>query len=368
MKRSTYIAVGLVAGLGVWLLTGALAARHDATTPSNSEAGMEAAPMKVRVRDSASREAIRRIVVQGQLEPKRTLALRAETPGTVSEVNVAKGLRVDAGTVLVTLAPENRRERLAEAEALLAQRKAELNAARKLGRKGLQSENALRRSEAEMAAAEAALAAARLDLSRIRIRAPFAGVVNERPVEQGDLVERGDVVATLVEVSRLLATAQVPQRAVGGLRIGDTVRVLPAAGESVDGRISYISGMADTGTRSFRIEAQVANPDRQLAAGMSATLHIPLEEVSAHFVSPALLTLGKDGEVGVMTVNEGGHVVFHDVRLVRTESSGAWVAGLPEQARLITLGQGFVTEGQKVEPVDESVVDAIALSAAGNRS
>jgi len=368
MKRSTYIAAGLVVGLGVWLLTGALAARHDAKTPGTSAVGMEAAPMKVRVRDSASREVIRRIAVQGQLEPRRTLELRAETAGTVAELNVAKGQPVDAGAVLVTLAPENRPERLAEAEALLAQRKAELNAARKLGRKGLQSENALRRSEAEMAAAEAVLAAAHLDLVRMRIRAPFAGVVNERPVEQGDLVERGDVVATLVEVSRLLATAQVPQRAVGGLGIGDTVRVLPAGGEPVEGRITYVSGVADTGTRSFRIEAEVANPDRRLAAGMSATLQIPLEKVNAHFVSPALLTLGKDGEVGVMTVNESGRVVFHDVGLVRTESGGAWVSGLPEQARVITLGQGFVTEGQAVEPVDESVVEAVTRLAAENPS
>ncbi len=368
MKRSIYIAASLVAGLGVWLLTGALTARHDVNTPNTSVAGMKATPMKVRVRDSVARQVTRRIVVQGQLEPKRTLELRAETPGTVSEVNVAKGLPVDAGAVLVTLALEDRRERLAEAEALLVQRRAELDAARKLEQKGLQSENALRRSEADMAAAKAALAAAQLDLQRIRIRAPFAGVLNERPVEQGDLVERGDVVATLVEVSRLLATAQVPQRAVGGLSIGDIVQVLPAGGKPVDGRITYISGVADADTRSFRIEAEVANPKRTLAAGMSATLQIPLETVSAHSVSPALLTLGNDGEVGVMTVNSNDRVVFHAVRLVRTESGEAWVAGLPEEAQLITLGQGFVTEGQEVEPVDESAVEAVLLSAAKNRS
>lgn len=193
-------------------------------------------------------------------------------------------------------------------------------------------------------------------------------MVNERPVEQGDLVERGDVVATLVEVSRLLATAQVPQRAVGGLSIGDIVRVLPAGGKPVDGRITYISGVADADTRSFRIEAEVANPTRTLAAGMSATLQIPLETVSAHSVSPALLTLGNDGEVGVMTVNSNDRVVFHAVGLVRTESGQAWVAGLPGEAQLITIGQGFVTEGQEVEPVDESAVEAVLLSAAKNRS
>ncbi len=367
MKRSVYIAVALVAGLGIWLLSGALAARHDTSPPSISVTGMKAAPMKVRVRNSVARRVTRRIVVQGQLEPRRTLDLRAETSGTISEVNVAKGLPVEAGAVLVTLALENRRERLAEAEALLVHRRAELDAARQLEQKGLQSENALRRSEAEMAAAEATLAAAQLDLQRTRIRAPFASVVNERPVEQGDLVERGDVVATLVEVIRLLATAQVPQRAVGSLRTGDTIRVLPAGGDPVDARISYISGVADTGTRSFRIEADVDNSTHRLAAGMSATLQIPLQTVSAHSVSPALLTLGNDGEVGVMTVDSKHRVVFHAVQLVRTEAGEAWVTGLPQEAQLITLGQGFLSGGQKVEPVDESALEADLLSAAETR-
>ena len=59
---------------------------------------MKTAPMKVRVRDSVARQVTRRIIVQGQLEPRRTLELRAERPGTVSEVNVAKGLPVVAQT------------------------------------------------------------------------------------------------------------------------------------------------------------------------------------------------------------------------------------------------------------------------------
>ena len=69
-----------------------------------------------------------------------------------------------------------------------------------------------------------------------------------------------------------------------------------------------------------------------------------------------------------MAVNERDRVVFHPVRLVRTEASGAWVAGLPGQARLITLGQGFVAEGQQVEPVDESAVQTTILAAGESRS
>ncbi len=352
MKRSTYIAAGLMAGLGVWLLTGVLAARPGAEKPDATATGMKTAPMKVSVRDSISQNVMRRMVVQGQLEPRRTVDLRAETEGTVAAANVAKGLAVEAGTILLTLASDDRPERLAEAQALLAQRKVELEAARKLGQKGLQSENALRRAEADMAAAAAALAAAQLDMQRTRIRAPFTGVVNERPAEQGDLLQRGDVVATLIEVDRLLATAQVPQSAVSQLRVGDTVRVLPAGLEPVEGEMVYISGLADTDTRSFRIEVEIPNPSRSLAAGMSATLEIPLSEVNAHFISPALLTLGTDGEVGVMTVDQHDRVTFYATRLVRTDAGGAWVAGLPERARIITLGQGFVTEDQVVEPVD----------------
>jgi multidrug efflux system membrane fusion protein len=364
MNRSILIALVMAAAMAAWLLSGALAGDgEEAAGQAPAAQEGEAAPMKVRVRDSTASAVVRRVVVQGQLEPLRSVEVKAETGGTVASLPVEKGRAVATGEVIAMLSEDTRRERVAEAQALLAQRRAELAAAERLGREGLQSENALRQARAQQAAAEAALAAVRLELARIRITAPFDGVLDRRPVELGAMLDRGDVVATVAEVDRLLATAQVPQQAVHGLELGATVTVVPAGGEAVEGSIRYIAAVADAATRSFRIEAVVDNSDRRLVAGMSATLEVPVERVRAHFVSPALLTLGEDGRVGVMAVEDGDRAAFHAVRLVRSERGGAWVAGLPEQIRLITLGQGFVAAGQRVVPVPEPDGQAQATEA-----
>jgi len=95
----------------------------------------------------------------------------------------------------------------------------------------------------------------------------------------------------------------------------------------------------------------VPNPDGALRAGLSAEVRIPVGEVSAHFVSPALLALDDDGRLGVKTVAGDDRAAFHAVDLVRAETDGVWVTGLPQRVRLITVGQGFARAGERVRPV-----------------
>jgi multidrug efflux system membrane fusion protein len=86
-----------------------------------------------------------------------------------------------------------------------------------------------------------------------------------------------------------------------------------------------------------------------VVSGTTAELRIPAEELSAHYISPALLSLNKQDEIGVKSVSEDGVVVFHSVDIVRADVDGVWVTGLPERVRVITVGQGFVREGDRVE-------------------
>ncbi len=84
---------------------------------------------------------------------------------------------------------------------------------------------------------------------------------------------------------------------------------------------------------------------------MTAELRLPAAERPAHRLSPAALTLSDAGAVGVKTVDADGRVRFREVEILADEPQGVWVAGLPETVTLITVGQEFVTEGQRVRPV-----------------
>ena len=129
------------------------------------------------------------------------------------------------------------------------------------------------------------------------------------------------------------------------------------SGATVEGSIRHISTVADEATRTFRVELQVPNPDGVISDGMTAEIALPLSLISAHLVSPAILTLSEKGLIGVKSVDENGLVLFHPVSIVDTDKDGVWIAGLPDEVELITVGQEYVTPGEKVESVPESAIE-----------
>lgn len=167
-------------------------------------------------------------------------------------------------------------------------------------------------------------------------------------VELGDYVEPGQSLLTLVEVERLKVSAQIPQQDVANLALGQRVAVKLLDGRSLPGRLHFIAAAAEPGTRSFRIEVEVANPQRLRLAGASATLTIDTGEALAHAVSPALLSLDAEGRPGIKWLDERQVVQFSRVELLNVSNQQAWVAGLPPRVALITVGQGFVQPGQAV--------------------
>ena len=90
------------------------------------------------------------------------------------------------------------------------------------------------------------------------------------------------------------------------------------------------------------------SPDRTLPSGISARVEIPVEIVQAHRVSPALVSLDDRGRLGVKIVDEDDRMAFYPIDPMRADVEGLWVTGLPERARVITVGQGFVNAGDPV--------------------
>jgi multidrug efflux system membrane fusion protein len=86
---------------------------------------------------------------------------------------------------------------------------------------------------------------------------------------------------------------------------------------------------------------------------MTAQLFVPREEVMAHHVSPAQISLNNKGELGLVLVDEDGVAYFAPVTLVMTEPDGIWVGGLPDSVTIVTAGKDFVSPGQRVDVVLE---------------
>ncbi len=354
-KKSYLIAGVLAVGLAGWLVSGQVGGDEAGDAESGGAEATRALDEKqlltVRVQDLTAETIEREIVINGKTAPVRSVEMRAETNGRVVDLPAREGAFVDAGDVMIQLDPRDREVLTLEAEALLRQRKIELDAARRLGEKGFQAETNVALAEANFAAAEAASKRAELNLDYTVIKAPFAGIFDRRHVEIGDFVDIGDPVAMLLDQDPYLVTGDVTETEIAKLEVGMRGSIRLATGELAEGELRYVASRADEQTRTFEIELEVPNPTGRLAAGVSAEIRLAIERVPAHRISPSVLTLADDGTLGVKTVDEQDLVDFIPVDIAKADQNNVWLTGLPKEVRLIVVGQGFVSDGAKVRPV-----------------
>jgi membrane fusion protein, multidrug efflux system len=354
--RATYLTAILIALLiGAWLLSGQLGSEPPVEHPTLAEANRERAasildgsPITVRARVSHAQPQWEHVVLRGRTENKRTVQVKAETAGRIVERPVERGAQVRAGDLLCRISLEDREVGLQEARAALVQAQIENEASLKLRERGFQSETAIAQAAARLAAAEAQVERRTLDLARTRITAPFAGVVEDVHVELGDYATTGSGCVTLVDMNPMLLVGRVSERQVARLQLDQTVTGTLSDGRTIEGPLTFIGHTSDPTTRTYAVEAEIANPSHDLRSGITTELRVPVAEVMAHKVSPALFALDDEGNIGVRIVNERNEVEYRRVTIVSDAPDGAWVTGLPEVATLITVGQELVVPGQRV--------------------
>lgn len=363
--RSWLLSAGIAIFIAVWLISGQLGSDDEKAIATVNESTAPA-PTSVRVRAQSAEEIMRTIVVNGKTAPARIVELAAETDGRVEYIGAERGSNVDRNSVIVRLDERDRRARLAQAEATVKQREVEYQGREKLKTESYVSEAQLQEAVAMLEAARTELTRAALDLEYMNVRAPFDGALQSRYVEVGDFVKQGDPIARFVDNRTVIVSANVSEFDARYVEVGQQAQARLATGETVRGHIRYVAPVADEATRTFEVELEVDNDDGRLRAGGTAVLDIPAEQVYAHRVSPSLLTLDDAGNVGLKIVNDDGEVEFIVADIALSSNDGIWVAGLPENATIITVGQGFVSAGSVVHSVPESDIDTAVAIKSGN--
>ncbi len=358
LRGSHLVALLIAAAIGGWMLTGNIIrggqADPNAETIVEREKKRASEAFRVRVARLNISERNNSLAIRGRTQADAIVSVRAETGGTVEQRPVFKGQTVKPGDLLCVIDKGIRTTQLNQANAQLAQARADYEANEDLVERGFATRSKLREMRTALDVAKAAVATAEQDMTRTEVRATVAGTVQEPLAEVGDNLTPSGVCATLLDSDPMLFSGQVAERNVSDLKVDMEADVSLISGERVKGKIRYISPVADANTRTFNIEIELPNRDGGLRDGMTASATIDLAPTKAFKVDPNWLTLDDDGQVGVRVVQDDKTVAFKPVKILAQEADAMWVTGLEDGLNVITLGQNFIAAGEKVEPVSEA--------------
>ncbi|MDB9970213.1 efflux RND transporter periplasmic adaptor subunit [Porticoccaceae bacterium] len=344
MNSNVRVSLIIALAIGLWLVSGFF----DSPATENNSSKVESKLTNVQADWFEIQSYEPQLVLRARTEANRSVDVKAQMAGRIVAVPVAEGALVQAGAILCDIDQEDRKLRLQHARAGLKQATIEYQGARKLEQGGYQSELAIAKAKTRLESARVALERSTLDLDNLSIKAPFAGVVERRPVEVGDFVQPGQLCAQIVELNPLKVSAEITEQEIGKISLTRSAQLTLVNGETLSGSISYLSRQANPVTRSFRIEATIANPQLRFLAGMSGSLQIAAEPMAAHLIPSSLVLLDDAGRLVVRAVDDQGIIKTLSVANVGENSDGVWVTGLPDRVALVTIGQNYVSEAEQV--------------------
>jgi membrane fusion protein, multidrug efflux system len=288
------------------------------------------------------------VTFRGRTQAARTVVVRSETAGVVAATPILQGTFVQAGQVLCRLAIDARAAALDQARAGLKSMQLQMQASTSLAAKGFRSKTQVFSDQANMDSASAAVRAAEVAMRQVNIVAPFAGVFDHRDAEVGAYLSPGQSCGTVIELDPMLVVGDIPETEVGKIKVGAPATAQLVSGDTIIGRVRFVAHDADPITRTYRVEVTAPNRVHAVQSGLSAQIQISAGVGPAHLVPVSAMVLDAGGRQGVRYVLEGGRVAFAPVTVLQETPGGVWISGLRGNLQIITVGQSYVSEGQKV--------------------
>ena len=370
--------------------------RRESVLAAETKIAVDTLPV-VNVQTVKRAEAKSSLVLPGNIQAVMEAPVLARASGYIKRRYADIGDRVKEGQVLAEIdAPElNQQIRQAkatvdqanssieQAQAALQQGRSNENLARvtaqrweNLSKKGVVSRQENDTYQAQWAAQQAnvqalekAVSAARNNAAAVEanvarlndllayqtVRAPFAGVITLRNVDEGVLVNEGNTLLfRIAQTGRLRTNLNVPQSDAGSVRVGQqAVLVIPdLPGHGFPGAVTRTANALDPATRTLLVEVQVPNPAALLMPGMYAQVDLSIPRKDPPLLIPGdTLVVRSDGPQ-VAVVQPDGSVHFARIQLGRDFGDHLEVlSGLQEGQQVVINPSDAIREGARVKPV-----------------
>lgn len=379
---ATIVVLSLIglAGYRIWQA-------HEAKKVADAKAGSKkggagSGVVSVSVAKAQSGQVREEILITGSLKPKEQVDVTSKITGRVQRVYVNVGDVVKRGDLIAELEDLELQQQVRRAEATqavvkatLEQREAELtNAkadlerarqlmddglisrqefeAKQTGYRVVQAQVQLTQAQGEQALAE--LNELKIRLEQLKVNAPINGQVAQRYVDVGALVSPQTPIARIVNLSTMVTMANVPEREVAKLRVGNRaiVRVDAFGDREFSGFVARISPVLDAATRSALVEVEIPNPANDLKAEMFARVTLDLGTMRDAVLIPRQALVYRGQQPGVFVL-EGDRPRFREVEPGVIQGANVEVrANLSPGTTIVTRGATMLSEGIRVQVVE----------------
>ena len=322
-----------------------------AEAPPGGRAGSATQVVPVEVTAAWVDTVVDAIAATGQIEAMQSIELRPEVEGRLVEILVREGTEVRQGQALFKVDDGELRAQVARAEADRDLARQALERTRRLFDEHATSPAEMERAEAQARSFQASYELLSLRLERTVVRAPFTGVAGARLVSLGDYLTNGSRLIALSTVNPQRAAFQVPERYADRLAVGQTVHFTVAAltRREFEGRVDFVDPTVQLPGRTITVKALVANPRRELQAGMFIEARLSTETRPGAIVVPEEAILSIQGGTFVWVVS-GDKVSRRRVVLgVRTPGYVEIRDGLDAGEPVVVNGLDRLVDGGSVQ-------------------
>ncbi|TMV13178.1 efflux RND transporter periplasmic adaptor subunit [Arenibacterium halophilum] len=311
------------------------------------------------------------ITAIGNGRARRSVSVRANAEGTVTDLALEAGQYVESGTVIVQLQDQAEQIALERAQIELKNSVADSERITQLAATGAVTEVRMLETELALRSAELAVRQAEFDLSERQIRAPISGSIGIIDLEVGDRVSPQDILVTITDRSDILIDFRVPERVVGKIAIGQSIDVTPLglSERPLVGEVAAIDAVVDRASRTLLVRGRVSNEQDMLRDGMAFSVSLSFPGETLLSVAPLALRWSSTGP-HVWAVRDG---VAEEVpvAIVQRNTDAVLVTSdsLKPGDMIVTEGVQTLRAGSKVTPVakEEEAASAGLLTAQGAR-
>jgi membrane fusion protein, multidrug efflux system len=305
------------------------------------------------------------VTAPGSIDAFQQVQITARVAGAVDRVGFVEGQVVKPGDVLVAIESERYTIAVEQAHATLlktqaAQKAAEAALERRKtadhdspglvpGEEIEQKQTAVDTAKADVEAARQALRIAELNLRDSSVRAPIPGVVQTRTVQQGQYLQAGAVLATILQREPMLLRFQVSEQDAPRLEAGmPAMLTLKETTREYTAKITLVSDAADPATRMVPVTAEIDQTDHQhwLRPGAFCEVTVPIGNARQGIVVPSLAVQPTE-KGNVVYVVDDKHIAHARVVQLGMHTSDGGV----ELTRGVAAGDLMVVRG--IEPLSD---------------